>query len=90
MYCNQREYILSLEIHRDGLYSPWGFRLKGGIDVDGGTPLEIVKVRQKKKIICFLTERLYAVYTLYMHLVVSSCNQDKRFIFLVTHILACN
>jgi len=44
MYCNQREYILSLEIHRDGLYSPWGFRLKGGIDVDGGTPLEIVKV----------------------------------------------
>ena len=47
MYCNQREYIISLEIHRDGLYSPWGFRLKGGIDVDGGTPLEIVKVRMK-------------------------------------------
>ena len=46
MYSNQKEYIQSVEIHRDGLYSPWGFRLKGGIDVDGGIPLEIVKVRQ--------------------------------------------
>lgn len=44
MYSNQKEYVQSVEIHRDGLYSPWGFRLKGGIDVDGGTPLEIVKV----------------------------------------------
>lgn len=44
MYSNQKEYIQSVEIHRDGLYSPWGFRLKGGIDVDGGIPLEIVKV----------------------------------------------
>ena len=60
MYCNQREYILSLEIHRDGLYSPWGFRLKGGIDVDGGTPLEIVKVRQIKNHL-LMTERLCTV-----------------------------
>ena len=28
----------------DGLDSPWGFRLKGGRDVEGGTPLEVVKV----------------------------------------------
>ena len=48
MYSNQKEYIQSVEIHRDGLYSPWGFRLKGGIDVDGGTPLEIVKVSRDK------------------------------------------
>ena len=37
--------IISIEIYRDGEDSPWGFRLKGGIDVDGGTPLEIIKVR---------------------------------------------
>ena len=44
MYSNQ--IIQSIELHRDGLRSPWGFRLKGGIDVDGGIPLEIIKVRQ--------------------------------------------
>ena len=37
--------IITIDIYRDGEYSPWGFRLKGGIDVDGGTPLEITKVR---------------------------------------------
>ena len=37
-------YSLSVDLYRDGVCSPWGFRLKGGIDVDGGTPLEIVKV----------------------------------------------
>ena len=39
--------IISVDIYRDGEYSPWGFRLKGGKDVDGGTPLEITKVRNK-------------------------------------------
>ena len=37
--------IIPIDIYRDGEDSPWGFRLKGGIDVDGGTPLEIIKVR---------------------------------------------
>ena len=36
--------IVTIDIYRDGADSPWGFRLKGGIDVDGGTPLEIIKV----------------------------------------------
>ena len=34
-----------MELYRDGVDCPWGFRLKGGIDVDGGTPLEIIRVR---------------------------------------------
>ena len=29
---------------RDGPDSAWGFRLKGGSDVDGGSPLEVVRV----------------------------------------------
>jgi len=33
-----------LDLYRDGPTDTWGFRLKGGTDVDGGTPLEIVKV----------------------------------------------
>ena len=37
--------LIPIDIYRDGEDSPWGFRLKGGIDVDGGTPLEIIKVR---------------------------------------------
>lgn len=44
---NQFHYSLSVDLYRDGLNSPWGFRLKGGIDVDGGTPLEIIKVSLK-------------------------------------------
>lgn len=42
MYSNQ--YLTSVELYRDGIDCPWGFRLKGGIDVDGGTPLEIIRV----------------------------------------------
>ena len=38
--------IIPIDIYRDGEDSPWGFRLRGGIDVDGGIPLEIIKVRQ--------------------------------------------
>jgi hypothetical protein len=45
MYSNQREYMISIDLYRDGTNSPYGFRLKGGIDVDGGTPLEIIRVR---------------------------------------------
>ena len=37
--------IVTVEIYRDGPDAPWGFRLRGGLDVDGGTPLEITKVR---------------------------------------------
>ena len=37
--------VITIDLYREGEYSPWGFRLKGGIDVDGGTPLEITKVR---------------------------------------------
>ena len=37
--------VTSVELYRDGINCPWGFRLKGGIDVDGGTPLEIMRVR---------------------------------------------
>ena len=33
-----------VELNRDGLSAPWGLRLKGGMDVDGGTPLEITRV----------------------------------------------
>ena len=39
--------IVTVEIYRDGPDAPWGFRLRGGLDVDGGTPLEITKVRLK-------------------------------------------
>ena len=37
-------HIITIDLYRDGEDAPWGFRLKGGIDVDGGTPLEITKV----------------------------------------------
>jgi hypothetical protein len=36
--------VKSVELYRDGVDCPWGFRLKGGIDVDGGTPLEVIRV----------------------------------------------
>ena len=36
--------VIALELYRDGIDAPWGFRLRGGIDVEGGTPLEIIKV----------------------------------------------
>jgi len=38
------KYVLTIELFRDGVTSPWGFRLRGGADVDGGTPLQIIKV----------------------------------------------
>ena len=40
--------VLTLVIDRDGLEAPWGFRLKGGRDVDGGTPMEITRVCNNK------------------------------------------
>eukprot|EP00094_Tigriopus_californicus_P004501 TCALIF_04336-PB protein Name:"Protein of unknown function" AED:0.13 eAED:0.13 QI:376/0.6/0.83/1/0.6/0.83/6/156/444 len=39
----RRPSVFLVEIDRDGLNAPWGFRLKGGIDVEGGTPLEVIK-----------------------------------------------
>jgi len=36
--------LLTIDLFRDGSQSPWGFRLKGGADVDGGIPLEVIKV----------------------------------------------
>lgn len=45
-------HSLSVDLYRDGVNSPWGFRLKGGIDVDGGTPLEIIKVSSPKPKYC--------------------------------------
>ena len=36
--------VMSVELNRDGLNAPWGLRLKGGKDVEGGTPLEITRV----------------------------------------------
>eukprot|EP00094_Tigriopus_californicus_P004500 TCALIF_04336-PA protein Name:"Similar to Pdlim7 PDZ and LIM domain protein 7 (Rattus norvegicus)" AED:0.26 eAED:0.26 QI:376/0.75/1/1/0.25/0.8/5/156/227 len=40
----RRPSVFLVEIDRDGLNAPWGFRLKGGIDVEGGTPLEVIKI----------------------------------------------
>jgi len=36
--------LLTIDLFRDGSQAPWGFRLKGGADVDGGIPLEVIKV----------------------------------------------
>ena len=44
MYSSNQCNVKSVELYRDGIDCPWGFRLKGGIDVDGGTPLEIIRV----------------------------------------------
>ena len=38
------ELLIPLELVRDGTQAAWGFRLRGGADVEGGTPLEIVRV----------------------------------------------
>ena len=43
--------VLSVELNRDGLNAPWGLRLKGGKDVEGGTPLEITRVSQRDRLI---------------------------------------
>ena len=37
-------HVITIDLYRDGLDAPWGIRLKGGVDVDGGTPLEVTKV----------------------------------------------
>ena len=36
--------VWTVVLDRDGLNAAWGFRLKGGKDVGGGTPLEVIKV----------------------------------------------
>jgi len=38
------ELLVPVELRRDGTQSAWGFRLRGGTDVEGGTPLEIIRV----------------------------------------------
>jgi len=38
------EFLVPVQLFRDGVESPWGFRLRGGSEVEGGTPLEIIKV----------------------------------------------
>ena len=36
--------VITIDLYRDGVEAPWGIRVKGGVDVDGGTPLEVTKV----------------------------------------------
>jgi len=38
------DFLVPVELLRDSIQSPWGFRLRGGSDVDGGIPFEIIKV----------------------------------------------
>lgn len=38
------DFLVPVELIREGTQAAWGFRLRGGSDVDGGTPLEIIKV----------------------------------------------
>ena len=38
------DFLVPVELLREGAQAAWGFRLRGGSDVDGGTPLEIIKV----------------------------------------------
>ena len=40
------DFLVPVELLREGAQAAWGFRLRGGSDVDGGTPLEIIKVRR--------------------------------------------
>ena len=47
----RRGKVTQVELIRDGLQAQWGFRLKGGSDVDGGTPLEVMKVRRLKEFV---------------------------------------
>lgn len=37
-------YRVIIDLYRDGPNATWGFRLKGGCDIDGGTPLQVIKV----------------------------------------------
>jgi len=41
-------FTLSLELARDCPNAPWGFRLRGGADVDVGPPLEVIRVSQMR------------------------------------------
>ena len=41
------DFLVPVELQRESSQSAWGFRLRGGSDVDGGTPLEIIKVTCK-------------------------------------------
>ena len=50
--------VIALDLYRDGIDAPWGFRLRGGIDVDGGTPLEIIKVRPCQNLLLYIDIRL--------------------------------
>ena len=50
--------VIALDLYRDGIDAPWGFRLRGGIDVDGGTPLEIIKVRHCQYLLLYIHIRL--------------------------------
>ena len=52
------EQIYQVELNRDGLDAPWGFRLKGGRDVEGGTPLEVIKVRGRVSVVIKAPEKL--------------------------------
>ena len=76
------EYIVTVDLYRDGLNSPWGFRLKGGTDVDGGTPLEIIRVRYVilMYINMVLAVRLEAKKTFHIdlsrRLVMKTCHKD--------------
>ena len=38
------DFLVPVELIREGPQAAWGFRLRGGSDVEGGTPLEIIKV----------------------------------------------
>ena len=48
------ELLVPVELSREGSQAVWGFRLRGGTDVDGGTPLEIIRVGMIRK---FLREK---------------------------------
>ena len=64
-----------MELYRDGVDCPWGFRLKGGIDVDGGTPLEIIRVRH----IFGESKYCYGVYIPY------ACHYNPRLVHFLPH-----
>ena len=53
--------VIALKLYRDGIDAPWGFRLRGGIDVDGGTPLEIIKVSHLKYLLMFMHTSIFIV-----------------------------
>lgn len=55
--------VMSVELNRDGLNAPWGLRLKGGRDVEGGTPLEITRVSAKgQREVSFINPKIHTLY----------------------------